>query len=104
MSAAPESLRTDIDIVQLRERLQQLGLLTEISYHAGTFVCNEIYFKALEKWSSNHDCKGILFTHLPAADNYLLAKSASVNGTPAQTDAIEDYSLTLQETIRFICG
>lgn len=60
-----DALRTHVDLNKIARHLNRRGFPTDVSNSAGSFVCNETYFKALHKWGDNPRCLGILFVHLP---------------------------------------
>jgi pyroglutamyl-peptidase len=67
---APDALRTSVPLGALAQHLQGLGYKCEISNHAGTFVCNETYFRALRQFGQMPACKGVLFVHFPRPRRY----------------------------------
>lgn len=61
----PAAVKTNVDIAAILRRLVDGGVDAEISNHAGTFVCNHVYYRALrtlEKLRSQALC---LFVHVP---------------------------------------
>ena len=61
----PLAIATDIQLFNLRQRLQQKGFPTAISHHAGTFLCNDIYYRALLFQLKNRTPDVVLFVHVP---------------------------------------
>ncbi len=59
---APALLRTPIPLSQLHQRLQALGQPVQLSFSAGSFVCNHLYFHLLHRASARLK---VLFVHLP---------------------------------------
>lgn len=55
---------------RLLDFLLQKGFNCRISSHAGTFVCNEVYFRALYDWQQDPRCAGIVFVHVPLPASY----------------------------------
>lgn len=55
---------------QLLDALLGKGFNCRISSHAGTFVCNELYFRALHDWQQSPHCAGVVFVHVPPPANY----------------------------------
>jgi pyroglutamyl-peptidase len=66
----PDALRCKVDLRQLIEQLNSAGFACEISNHAGTYVCNETYYRSLYSWQNNPNCRGILFVHVPSYESY----------------------------------
>ena len=54
----------------LLDNLLGKGFNCRISSHAGTFVCNEVYFRALHDWQNDPRCAGVVFVHVPPSANY----------------------------------
>jgi pyroglutamyl-peptidase len=71
---APQLLRTNLDLRQLQLLTTEAGYPCEVSNHAGTFVCNELYFKALNYRRESSNVSSVLFMHLPFEK--IFAKSA----------------------------
>lgn len=117
VAGAPDALRSQVSLGKLRERLNELALRAEVSYHAGTFVCNETYYRALNEWASDKRCQGIVFVHLPSPEAYVhvltgvhqfISVNASLNAAirlqaAAEATTIQQFALALSETIKFIC-
>ncbi len=74
-------LRTGIDLIAMHKSLMAAGYPCEISNHAGTFVCNELYFRALNYGLATKQLKAVLFIHLPEPAAFVrsLAKSSKKN-------------------------
>ncbi len=88
----PEALRTKVNLRQLSRHLQANGFACEISNHAGTFVCNEIYYRSLQSWGSNPRFRAVLFVHLPNPGGYLRLQAKL---TRASADNEDSESKTL---------
>jgi pyroglutamyl-peptidase len=71
---APQLLRTNLNVRLLQEVVSDAGYPCEVSNHAGTFVCNELYFRALNYKRESGDVDSVLFMHLPFEK--VFAKSA----------------------------
>lgn len=65
VSGQPNALFNEMDLDSISALLNSKGWLTEVSNHAGTFVCNEIYFKSLLYKEDNEHLKSALFLHVP---------------------------------------
>ena len=59
------ALFNDLDLDTISKKLNFAGHLTEVSNHAGTFVCNEVYFKSLLYKQENDHLKEAVFVHVP---------------------------------------
>ncbi len=62
---APDALTTALDLHALQRRLSEEGAPFEISNHAGAYVCNYIYFKALDALGRLPRRADALFVHVP---------------------------------------
>lgn len=61
----PLALASTAPIAQWRDEIQNCGLSVRISHHAGTFVCNHIYYTALREIDQlGLNCEAA-FIHLP---------------------------------------
>lgn len=69
----PDALRTSVPLVPLQRHMKRKGYLCEISNHAGTFICNEIYYRALRYQQMHGYPQTVLFVHLPMPSNYARA-------------------------------
>lgn len=102
-----EALRTKVPLKELSAHLEGLGLLCEISNCAGTFVCNEIYYRALAAWENDVRCKAVLFVHLPGPELYLQllranSREVDISGAELACAPVDHYLLALTETVRFL--
>jgi len=66
----PLALETDVDIYSLRNYLLDEGIPITISYHAGTYLCNYMYYLLLYE-SKIRNIKS-LFIHIPRGRNDVL--------------------------------
>jgi pyroglutamyl-peptidase len=107
-----ELLICDLPLAELVGRLNRAGLPAEMSFHAGTFVCNEVFYRSLHRWSMDERCIGVLFVHFPSPANYATVVNAGNGATAGASnqdqsesiDAIDHFAKALHETIRFICA
>jgi pyroglutamyl-peptidase len=67
---APDALRSKLPLPDLVQELENQGIAADVSNYAGTFVCNETYFRAMQKYNENPRCKGVLFVHVPPPIDY----------------------------------
>ncbi|MBY0358201.1 MAG: hypothetical protein K2W82_09390 [Candidatus Obscuribacterales bacterium] len=96
-----EAYRTKLPLPALEKHLSENGFACGISNHAGTFICNELYFRSLHNWQENPHCLGVLFVHLPPADKYQesLTKKERIAKNP---DSINTYADCLLEIGKFV--
>ena len=60
---APLAYKTNIDVEKVKEKINDDRFA--ISYHAGTFICNEIYYRALDYIYQNNLNIKCGFVHFP---------------------------------------
>ncbi len=63
--SGPEALRTRISLLELCDELRSGGALCDISNHAGTFLCNEVFYQALRWLELRQLPLHALFVHFP---------------------------------------
>ena len=61
IAQAPLALMTRFPINEIYEKLKSENLPVTVSFSAGTFVCNELYFRVLNQYSGLRS----LFVHVP---------------------------------------
>ncbi|CAN5752279.1 pyroglutamyl-peptidase I [soil metagenome] len=61
------ALSTAIDVASLRDAAVARGLEADVSNHAGTYVCNHAYYRALLAARRRSHRTRVLFIHLPNA-------------------------------------
>lgn len=92
-SKGPEALVTTVDLLRLEKYLEKKGFPCEISNHAGTFICNDIYYRALHYRQMNGGPARVLFVHLPMPGRYtrtlLNSKKASLQKKGQSLDTRE---------------
>jgi hypothetical protein len=71
VNGGPAAIETKVDARRLSRLLNKSGLPADVSNHAGTFVCNEIYYRALHRWQEDPRCAGIIFVHLPGLELFV---------------------------------
>ncbi len=93
---APDAIRSKTNIGGITKHLNRLGFAADISYNAGTFICNETYFRSLESWQDNPRCRGVLFVHFPLFDRYRHSKAENNDSR----DKADIYAESLHEIIK----
>lgn len=96
---APDALRTKSKLRELNEHLNKKGFACDISNHAGSYVCNETYYRSLFSWQDTANCRGIIFVHLPPYESYR-------HTNPEHTDERHPrliYAAALSEIAVFLC-
>lgn len=67
---APDALRTKLPLKPIVEDLNRAGYACDISNYAGTYVCNDSYFRALLEYNNEESCAGVIFVHVPPFNEY----------------------------------
>jgi pyroglutamyl-peptidase len=101
----PEAVRTTIPIAELSKHLQELGYYAQVSNHAGSYVCNETYYRALRvlQGKSNKDT-AVLFVHFPLPELYADEADDGQGTEPdlaLRKENVQILSKALQEILRF---
>lgn len=64
IAGAPTAYFATLPIKALKQQLQQQGIPAQISYTAGTYVCNALMYQLLHQLSTVPQCRGG-FIHIP---------------------------------------
>lgn len=105
---APDAIRAALPLRELIEELESKGIAADVSNYAGTFVCNETYFRAMQKYNRAKNCAGVLFVHVPPPIDYV---GVNPDGKPPETDergveltdrAISEFARALAIICKFI--
>ncbi len=102
---APQAIRTDAPVEKALLCLKQKGLPAAISNFCNTYVCNEIYFRALRYFEKSRIKNCVGFVHLPLPKTYgkVLAKNGTkktlhlAHGKKKQLEAMQLVLTTLVE-------
>ena len=107
----PEGLRTTIPLPALADRLSSQGFLCEVSNHAGSFLCNEVYYRSLRWFQTTANPGAALFVHFPQPETYAescLREGAAIDRAALMTDPrgamLCVFREALIETIQFCCA
>ncbi len=76
---AQDLIRTTLPLDKLSESLGKSGIPCRVSNHAGTFICNELYFNAMHHTQDIKAVKACLFVHMPLAEEFAQVCSTSKN-------------------------
>lgn len=101
MPDGPAALFSTLPLTQICERIREKGIPARISYHAGTFVCNELMYSVLlHAARADHPVKAG-FIHVPYIPQQLTGKK---EGTPALP--LPQIAAALEATVEAIirCG
>lgn len=97
----PAAYRSNVRLEPLLASLLDKGFAAEISNHAGTYVCNHVFYQALRANADLGGSAGTLFVHLPIVREGLAGDAAAQCGWTIadQTRAVEQIlaGLTQQQ-------
>ena len=96
----PAALQTTVDIAAVLKRLVDEGVRAEISNHAGTFVCNHAYYRALRTLETQRFQAGCLFVHVPMPVPGAASHQASANAPWRMADLMQAARWILAELVR----
>lgn len=94
----PDAIRTSLPLFELDKLLHRKRIPSDISNYAGTFICNETYYRSLNRWQSNKNCKGVIFVHVPPFRKYFKTLGKE---TPDKVTAAKAYAKVFTEIIKF---
>lgn len=63
----PQAFRTQLDHATWQESLQAADICGDISFHAGTYLCNAVYYWSLQQSEQIGNPGYALFVHVPLA-------------------------------------
>lgn len=97
---APDALKTSFPVATMSKALTKNGVACEVSNHAGTFVCNEVYYKCLRYQDEQRHPAQVLFVHLPLPTTYSKSLKALKN-KPAtgKASGIKHMTLAVMQII-----
>lgn len=68
--SGPEAYQSRVALVRLNQDLNSAGYPCEVSNYAGSFICNELYYRSLHYSQLKGYPKLVLFVHVPSAQAY----------------------------------
>lgn len=99
VKAAPDALRTDLPLAAISSKLTKTGAPCEISNHAGTFICNEMYFKCLLYQQEEPSPSPVLFVHLPLPKTYSTTLKSLKTPSKTKRSGLEVMSGAIERII-----
>lgn len=69
--AGPESIPARLPLRELSQLLREAGIPTKISYSAGTYVCNNLFYRLLRYAETNDPHLRCGFIHIPPDESQL---------------------------------
>lgn len=74
IAGTPTAYFTTLPVKALKQQLQQQGIPAQISYSAGTYVCNALMYQLMHQLSTTPRCRGG-FIHIPYSPGQAAAKT-----------------------------
>ena len=99
---SPAGLKTSLDLSKLGQSLSLKKLPHNVSNHAGTFVCNDIYFRALSHRERFGSPSQVLFVHVPLPANYHATVSQAASSRKNKVSEQAGFDLLLQAVTEVI--
>lgn len=105
--AEPDLLRTMVELPPLARTMNKAGYPCAVSNHAGTFICNELYFKALTYCRLQSRIKAVLFMHVPTLESLTASCGTSTSKVVARralaaTEPVKQLRLLKEATTTLI--
>ena len=85
-----EAFISDLPLEKWATALRKKGIPAGVSNHAGSFVCNEIYYRALRYQAKNEHPSLVLFVHVPLPEN--IEKSAQASKKASEKSSEKETS------------
>jgi pyroglutamyl-peptidase len=82
--AAPEWLETMASVRTIARAIKEAGIPARVSRNAGGFVCNHLYFGALQYLSEKKSAIPAVFVHLPVTPGQAPPGASARRLTPAK--------------------
>lgn len=107
---APQLVRSDLPLKQIREQVRDAGYPCQISNHAGTFICNELYFKTMQYALKNQGrIASVLFVHVPdladfAATTAMSGKDGAARRALAVANSSDGQLALLRDALLSVAG
>lgn len=108
-AGCPAALRTALPLRDLEQHLTACGFLLEVSNHAGSFLCNEVYFRVLGWLAARKLPLNAVFVHFPPPEAYAVAYMTAQwdAGAPplaSTAEVIKHYSDLVCSAISYLLG
>ena len=100
-NSGPDALKTGLSIDSFSKSLTKNGAPCEVSNHAGSFICNEIYYKCLLYQGDQPSPADVLFVHLPLPRTYVQTlKSLKSQSSSSKSSGIELVKSAVEQIIQ----
>lgn len=82
---APEAYRSRMPLQRWQQRLQEQSIPAQISYHAGTFLCNAVMYLSHHWMAEANQSTPVGFIHLPLTTQQVASSPHSLPSLPVET-------------------
>lgn len=86
--AGPEAYRTRMPLERWTEQLREKSIPTQVSYHAGTYLCNAIMYLSHHWMAEAERLTPVGFIHLPLTTQQVARSSQVLPSLPVETLAL----------------
>ncbi len=96
----PAAYFSMLDVTGLAQRLREMGIPAEVSYHAGTYGCNWLFYNLLH-WRHTGQISGVIgFVHVPPLPEQAIQKRTATLPTMRLDDEMRAIRTVIAETAR----
>lgn len=97
-----DAYMTKLDVKKIAEMLNKKKIPASISYTAGQYICNEIYYYSMHCSSKNNNPKYALFIHVPFLPEQVAEKYPKNSNIPSmflqlQVKAVEEVLKNIEQ-------
>lgn len=96
VAGGPAAYRTDLPVATWAEKIRSASIPVQVSYHAGTYLCNAIYYLTQHFSAESGYKTKALFVHLPFTPEQVLLERSDVASLPTSM-CVEAIRLILQD-------
>ena len=100
VESGPVAFRSGMPLGRFKQTLGDARIPAEVSYHAGTFLCNAVMYLTHLRFYQQQVHTPVAFIHLPLATEQVVAQGRSMPSLPAQTLA-QAVRLAIEEVVRW---
>jgi pyroglutamyl-peptidase len=96
-----EALRSDLPLRSFADQLNAAGFVVDVSNHAGSFICNEVYYRALAQFAQ--EGRQVVFVHFPKTGWYGKAQEEAERADLDHEKVLQTYAEALELLVKEIC-
>lgn len=97
-----DAYMTKLNVKKIAEMLNKKKIPTSVSYTAGQYICNEVYYYSLHNSSEKNNPKYVLFIHVPFLPEQVAEKYPKNSNIPSmslqlQIKAVEEILKNIEQ-------